>query len=149
MGSYIVRDINAVTQRMEKEMGAIEAKLGRKVEFSEYTAFSMHAIIERAKKEKVISLEDQHLIGAMMGYMLHDAYCESRKLPEPNEKGLKNNPREKKLNDPLDAEFVQDVLDGKIPQSETLYVRDGVVCNYKRNICTNGFTYMYSKKPIY
>ena len=112
MASYIVRDINAVTKRMEAEMKVIETKLGRKVEFSEYAAISMNAIIERAKKEKTISLEDQHLIGAMMGYMLHDAYCQSRKLDQPNEQGLANNPREKKLTDPMDAEFVQEVLDG-------------------------------------
>ena len=128
MARFIVRDLGQVTDRMKKEMEIIEKKLGRKVEFSEYTAISMNAIIERAKKDKMISLDDQRLIGAMMGYMLHDAYCQSRKLDKPNEQGLPNNPREKKLTDPMDAEFVQKVIDGKIPQSETLYVKNGVVC---------------------
>jgi len=148
MASYIVRDINAVTKRMEAEMKVIETKLGRKVEFSEYAAISMNAIIERAKKEKTISLEDQHLIGAMMGYMLHDAYCQSRKLDKPNEQGLANNPREKKLTDPMDAEFVQEVLDGKIPQSATLYVKDGVVC---MDIANTDFVHLspYWKKDNY
>ena len=75
----------------------------------------------------VISLEDQHLIGAILGYMFHEAYRETRKLDKPNEQGLMYNPREKKLTEPIDAEFAQDVLDGKIPQSKTLFVRDGVV----------------------
>ncbi len=68
------------------------------------------------------------MIGAILGSMLHQAYCDSRKLDKPNEQGLQNNPREKKLTDPLDAEFVQDVLNGEIPTSETLYIKDGKVC---------------------
>ena len=128
MASNIVRDITQVTERMKQEMAIIESKLGRKVDFNEYVAISMNAIMERAKVDKKISLEDQHLIGAMMGYMLHDAYCQSRKLDKPNEQGLANNPREKKLTDPMDAEFVQKVLDGEVPQSATLYVKNGVVC---------------------
>ena len=87
MASNIVRDITQVTERMKKEMAIIESKLGRKVDFNEYVAISMNAIMERAKKDRKISLEDQHLIGAMMGYMLHDAYCQSRKLDKPNEQG--------------------------------------------------------------
>ncbi len=128
MASFIVHNLNQVTERMKKEMALIESKIGKKVPFQDYVAVSMGAIIERAKKERVISYEDQCLIGGMLGYMLHDAYCESRKLDKPNENGLPNNPREKKLTDPMDAEFVQAVLDGKIPQSETLYIKDGVVC---------------------
>lgn len=127
MARFIVRDLGQVTDRMKKEMEIIEKKLGRKVEFSEYTAISMNAIIERAKKDKMISLDDQRLIGAMMGYMLHDAYCQSRKLDKPNEQGLMYNPREKELSEEIDKDFVQAVLDGKIKQSKTLYVRDGKV----------------------
>lgn len=128
MANYIVKDVNEVTERIKNEIKKIEDKLGKKVEFSEYAALSIEAITKKAKETRVITLEDQHLIGAILGSMLHEAYCNSRKLDKPNEQGLLNNPREKKLTDPLDAEFVQDVLDGKIPQSNTLYVRDGKVC---------------------
>ena len=128
MASYIVRDINAVTKRIETEMAEFETRLGRPITFSEYAAIALDYIYERAKSTGKITLEDQHLLGGILGSMLHESYCESRKLDKPNEQGLANNPREKKLTDPMDAEFVQEVLDGKIPQSETLYVKDGVVC---------------------
>ena len=128
MARYIVKDVNEVTDRIKRETKKLEDKLDRKVEFSEYASLAIDAITKKAKETRTITLEDQHLIGAILGSMLHEAYCNSRKLDTPNENGLQNNPREKKLTDPLDAEFVQEVLDGKIPQSKTLYVKDGTVC---------------------
>lgn len=127
MANYIVKNINEVTERINKEIKILEEKLGRKVEFSEYAAMAMDFIYQQSIKAGKVSREDQYLISAILGSMLHQDYCDSRKLDKPNEQGLINNPREKKLTDSLDAEFVQDVLDGKIPQSGTLFIRDGKV----------------------
>ncbi len=87
----------------------------------------MNEIAERSKEQLVLSERDQSILGAVLGSILHAAYCESRKLPEPNENGLPNNPRLKKLDQPIDAEFVQGVLEGKIPTSSTLFIQDGKV----------------------
>lgn len=127
MANYIVKNINEVTERINNGIKMWETKLGRKVEFSEYAAREMDSIYQRSVWVGKVSREDQHLISAILGSMLHQDYCDSRRLDKPNENGLINNPREKKLTEPLDAEFVQDVLDGRIPQSPTLYVRDGKV----------------------
>lgn len=127
MANYIVKNINEVTERINREMKLLEEKLGRKVEFSEYAAMAMDFIYQQSIKAGKVSREDQYLISAILGSMLHQDYCDSRRLDKPNEQGLINNPREKKLTDPLDAEFVQDVIDGKFPQSPTLFIRDGKV----------------------
>ena len=130
MDSYIVDDINEVTKRMKTEIQMIETKLGRKIEFSEYASVSIDLIYRKALANGgKISLDDQHLIGAILGSMFHKAYCDSRKLDKPNENGLLNNPRVKKLTDELDSEFVADVKSGKISQGSTLYVdENGIVC---------------------
>ena len=127
MANYIVKNINEVTERINNEIKMLETKLGRKVEFSEYATIAMDYIYQQSVKAGKVSREDQHLISAILGSMLHQDYCDSRRLDKPNENGLINNPREKKLTEELDVEFAQDVLGGKIPQSPTLYVRDGKV----------------------
>ena len=127
MSNYIVKNINDITKRMNREKKLLEDKLGRKIEFSEYAAIAMDFIYTQSVKAGKVSREDQHLISAILGSMLHQDYCDSRRLDQPNEQGLKNNPREKKLTNDIDAEFVQSVLNGEIPQSNTLYVRDGRV----------------------
>lgn len=130
MDKYIIRDIEEVTKRMKREIAEVEKKFGRKIELSEYASMSIDYIYKKALSDNGrISLEDQHLIGALLGSMLHQAYCDSRKLPEPNEQGLPNNPRIKKLTDEMDTEFVKSVVNGEVEQSPTLFVNEsGVVC---------------------
>ena len=84
-------------------------------------------VAEQSKSMKSISLDDQFLIGALLGSELHQSYCDGRRLPEPLPNGLKNNPRIKELKEPIDQLFVKDVLLHKIPTSDTLYVEDGKV----------------------
>ena len=84
-------------------------------------------IAKKTKDLKSVSLEDQLLLGAMLGSVLHKDYCEGRKLDKPLENGLENDPRVKVLNQELDQQFVKDVLIGKIPTSDTLYIEGGKV----------------------
>ena len=84
-------------------------------------------IANESKDMTTISLENQTILGAILGSMLHKAYCDGRKLEAPLENGLTNNPRIKVLDNELDADFIQDVLSGKIPTSKTLWVEDGKV----------------------
>ena len=76
---------------------------------------------------QTLSKIEQELLGAVLGSMLHEAYCNSRKLEKPNEDGLANNPRIKVLTEEIDSDFVKKVVDGTIPQSKTLYIEDGKV----------------------
>lgn len=131
MDNYIIKDIEEVTKRMKSEIAKIEDKVGRKIEFSEYASMAIDYIYKKtiSSDDRRISLEDQHLIGAILGSMLHQAYCDSRKLDKPNEQGLKNNPRIKKLTDEMDANFAKSVVNGEVAQSPTLFVNEnGVVC---------------------
>ena len=76
----------------------------------------------------LLSQEDQYILGAILGSMLHQGYCDGRKLPTPNENGLPNNPRLKKLTESIDEDFVESVKRGEIPQSSTLYIdKNGTV----------------------
>ena len=88
-------------------------------------------ILKNAKEFEygiVIDREDQLALGAFMGARLHQIYCDGRKLDKPNENGLNNNPRLKKLTDPMDAEFVEKVKSGEIEQSPTLFIdENGIV----------------------
>lgn len=130
MDNYIIKDIEEVTKRMKSEIAEIEAATGRKIEFSEYASMAIDYIYKKTiSTDGRISLEDQHLIGAILGSLLHQAYCDSRKLDKPNEQGLKNNPRIKKLTDEMDSEFVRGVVNGETKQSPTLFINEnGVVC---------------------
>lgn len=82
---------------------------------------------QSSKSLKEVSLDSQYMLGAILGSMLHQSYCDGRRLEEPLENGLVNNPREKELTEPLDRDFVLGVLEGRIPKDETLYVKDGRV----------------------
>ena len=54
-----------------------------------------------------LSQEDQWTLGAILGKMFHKAYCDNRRLPQPNENGMPNNPRNKVLKEDIDAPFVE------------------------------------------
>lgn len=86
-----------------------------------------------------ISREDQLVLGAILGSLLHKSYCDGRRLDEEKAKALnlKNEPRVKLLNQELDKFFIEDVLSGKIPQSKTLVVSEGFV---KLDIANTPFT---------
>ena len=84
-------------------------------------------IAKDTKDLKGVSLEDQYAMGAMLGSMLHQSYCDGRKREEPNEDGLPNEPRIKQLSESLDKEFVLGVLEGRIEKDSTLYVENGKV----------------------
>ena len=84
-------------------------------------------IAKGTKDLKGVSLEDQYAMGAMLGSMLHQAYCDGRRREEPTEDGLPNEPRIKQLSDSLDKEFILGVLEGKIERDATLYVEGGKV----------------------
>lgn len=124
---YILYLINKVTERINKEKTQKESEFGREISFDEYSAIALDCIYKKGLETGVIDREDQYLIGAILGNMFHQAYRETRKLDKPDKNGFMYNPREKELNQEIDGEFVQYVLDGKIPQSKTLYVRDGKV----------------------
>ena len=62
-----------------------------------------------------------------MGSYLHQGYCDGRRLEKPLENGLQNEPRVKELTNDLDSMFVKDVLLGKIPTSDVLWVEEGKV----------------------
>ena len=81
----------------------------------------------KTKNLKSVELGNQLLLGGILGSFLHQAYCDGRKLENPLPNGLQNNPRIKELNEPLDEEFIADVLSGEIPTSDTLYIKDGKV----------------------
>ena len=85
-------------------------------------------IAKNHKNLQTLSVVEQNLLGAVLGSMLHEAYCNSRRLEKPNADGLANNPREKVLTEELDQDFVAEVLSGNVPQSKTLYIKDGKVC---------------------
>lgn len=84
-------------------------------------------VAKRTKDLKSVSLEDQLLLGAVLGSVLHNDYCKGRKLDKPLENGLENEPRVKVLDQELDQQFVKDVLIGRIPTSDTLYIEGGKV----------------------
>lgn len=119
--------INSVNERMKNERALVEKKLGKKISFEEYSAIAIEYIRKKGKEIGYIDRDDQYLLGAILGSMFHEAYRDTRKLDKPNEQGLMYNPREKELSEEIDKDFVQAVLDGKIKQSKTLYVRDGKV----------------------
>ena len=85
-------------------------------------------IAERNKDLKTLTVQQQYLLGAILGSMLHEAYCESRKLDKPNEQGLPNNPRIKKLTEDIDQEFVNSVIMSGRINGVTLFVQDGILC---------------------
>ena len=84
-----------------------------------------------AKKNKnltTITVKEQYLLGAILGSLLHEAYCNGRKLDKPNEQGLPNNPRIKKLTSDIDQDFVkQAIMTGK-DNGVTLFFQDDVLC---------------------
>ncbi len=84
-------------------------------------------IATRSKDLKNINLNDQSTMAGILGSYLHQAYCDGRKLEKPLENGLVNNPRVKQLSDDLDQKFINDVLTGKIPTSDTLWIDNGNV----------------------
>ena len=84
-------------------------------------------IASKSKDLKNVDLNDQLIMAGVLGSYLHQAYCDGRKLDQPLENGLKNEPRVKKLTDELDQMFIKDVLLGKIPTSDVLWVQDGSV----------------------
>ena len=51
---------------------------------------------------QTLSVVEQNLLGAVLGSMLHEAYCNGRRLDQPTADGLLNNPREKVLTEDLD-----------------------------------------------
>ncbi len=109
--NYIRKTLGEVTQRMQ-DKSATEL---------------ITTIASKTKNMKAIERDDQLLLGAILGSKLHQGYCDSRKLEEPLENGLQNNPRIKELKDSLDKDFVLSVLEGRTPQSSTLYVESGKV----------------------
>ena len=84
-------------------------------------------IAVKIKDFREIDLDDQSLLGAILGSFSHQSYCDDRKLEKPLPNGLTNNPRIKELDQELDRIFVKDVLLGKTPTSDTLYIEDGKV----------------------
>lgn len=84
-------------------------------------------IAKRSKDLKNINPNDQSVMAGILGSYLHQAYCDGRRLEKPLENGLVNNPRVKQLSDALDQNYINDVLTGKIPTSNTLWVEDGHV----------------------
>ncbi len=85
-------------------------------------------IAKRHQDLQTLSVEEQYLLGAILGSLLHEAYCESRKLDQPNEQGLPNNPRIKKLTETIDQDFVASVIASGRTNGTTLFIQDGVLC---------------------
>lgn len=85
-------------------------------------------IAKRHKDLKTLSVDEQNLLGAILGSLLHEGYCNGRKLDKPNEQGLPNNPRVKKLTEPIDQDFVASVVASGRTNGTTLFVEDGVLC---------------------
>lgn len=88
----------------------------------------INEIAERNKELKTLTVEEQYLLGAILGSLLHEAYCNSRKLEKPNEQGLPNNPRIKKLTEEIDQDFVNSVILSGRDNGVTLFMQDGVMC---------------------
>lgn len=66
-------------------------------------------IVGEHKSIVEISQEDQWVLGAILGRMLHQAYCDGRRRKTPNPDGLLNEPRLKVLSSEIDEPFVQTV----------------------------------------
>lgn len=85
-------------------------------------------IVKDGDKVSNITQIEQGILAGILGSMLHSAYCNGRRLSAQQREELSvpleiaNNPRMKVLGKELDAEFVQKVLSGEIPQSPTLFV---------------------------
>lgn len=110
---YIIETLRSVSGKINKMDGSVTAL--------------MTDISSRTKDLKFVSLDDQLLLGGILASYLHQAYCDGRKLAEPLPNGLMNEPRIKELGEELDKDFVADVLSGKIPTSDTLYIENGKV----------------------
>lgn len=85
---------------------------------------ALKRIAPRLEKVSTLKKEDIYVLAAVLGTMFHQDYCNGRKLDKPLPDGRVNNPREKVLNTPDDARFVQRVRDGQIPQSVALHFNE-------------------------
>jgi len=88
----------------------------------------INEIAKNNKNLSTITVHEQYLLGAILGSLLHESYCVSRKLDQPNEQGLVNNPRIKKLTSDIDKEFVDYVISNNKTNGRTLFIKDGVLC---------------------
>lgn len=75
-----------------------------------------------------LSVQDQYLLGAILGSLLHESYCNSRKLDKPNSQGLPNNPRIKQLTSNIDKDFTDYVIKNNKTNGKTLFMQNGVLC---------------------
>ena len=82
---------------------------------------ALKKIASKLDDVSTLKKEDIYVLSAILGTMFHQDYCDGRKLDKPLPDGRVNNPREKVLNTPDDELFVQQVREGRIPQSETLH----------------------------
>ena len=119
---YFIETLSNVSKKMSKEDISVSDLI--------------EDIASRTEGLEQVSLDDQLLLGGILGSFLNQAYCDGRKLPEPLPNGLKNEPRIKKLDQELDSEFIASVLEGKIPTSDTLFVEDNSV---KMDIANTSF----------
>ena len=110
----------------EKYVREILATASERIE-GQSVASLISGIAKETKDLKGVSLENQYAMGAILGSMLHQSYCDGRRLEQPNENGLANEPRIKELNASLDRDFVLGVLEGRIEKDSTLYVEGGKV----------------------
>lgn len=88
----------------------------------------INEIAKNNKNFSTLTVQDQYLLGAILGSLLHESYCNSRKLDKPNEQGLPNNPRIKQLTSDIDKEFVDYVISNNKTNGKTLFMNDGVLC---------------------
>ena|GEM_PF-5673423 len=72
-----------------------------------------------------VTLEEQLSLGTVMGSILHEKYCKDRNY-EPRAKTLEKVKKDGSP-DPKEAEFINKVLTGEIPTSETLRIVNGEV----------------------
>lgn len=110
----------------EKHIREILATAAERIEGKAF-ATVISEIAKETKDLKGVSLENQYTMGAILGSMLHQSYCDGRRREEPTENGLPNEPRIKELSESLDKEFVLGVLEGRIEKDSTLYVEGGKV----------------------
>ena len=85
----------------------------------------INEIAKNNKNLQTLTVEEQYLLGAILGSFLHEAYCNSRKLDKPNEQGLA---KIKKLTSEIDQDFVNSVILSGRDNGTTLFVQDGVLC---------------------
>jgi hypothetical protein len=71
----------------EKYVREVLAAASERIE-GQSVASLISGIAKETKDLKGVSLENQYAMGAILGSMLHQSYCDGRKLEQPNENGL-------------------------------------------------------------